>query len=118
MKRSWAMVLVAGVLLSGVALARGRSVAKVSGLVNINTATEKQLDSLPGVGPKQAKAIVVWRSKTPFSRIEEIVKVKGFGKKKFEKLKAHLAVGGTTTLAVGREAAPPSAQARPPPPAR
>src|SRR5919198_2261240 len=72
----------------------------VTGVVNLNTATASQLDELPGVGEAAAKRILEHRQKSPFKRIEELVKVKGFGKKKFEKLKAHLAVTGPTTIKV------------------
>ena len=72
----------------------------VTGVVNLNTATASQLDELPGVGEAAVKRILEHRQKTPFKRIEEIVKVKGFGKKKFEKLKPHLAVTGATTIKV------------------
>ena len=71
---------------------------KVTGVVNLNTATAQQLDLLPGVGEKAGQRIIEHRKKTPFKRIEELVKVKGFGKKKFDKLKPHLTVNGATTL--------------------
>jgi competence protein ComEA len=101
----WAVVVVAFLISSGEAMAagkRGPSRQTVSGVVNLNTATMQQLDSLPGVGEKAAKRIVDYRQKTPFTRIEELVKVKGFGKKKFDKLKAHLTLSGPTTLTVAR----------------
>ena len=105
--------------LSAEAAARKKAVPKpMSGVVNLNTATPSQLDLLPGVGAKAAERIVAYRQKTPFTRIEELVKVKGFGKKKFDKLKGHLAVSGPTTLkllkpADGPEPAPaPQAQGR------
>ncbi|RKH18215.1 helix-hairpin-helix domain-containing protein, partial [Corallococcus praedator] len=44
--------------------------------------------------------------KRPFGRVEELVRVKGFGKKKFLKLRAHLALSGPTTLKV--EKVPPA----------
>lgn len=72
--------------------------AKVEGVVNLNQATAAQLDLLPGVSPKAAQAIVAYREKEHFNRVEDLVRVKGFGKKKFEKLKTHLAVSGDTTI--------------------
>jgi competence protein ComEA len=104
MKRSGAKVMaVAAVaflaLGAGEALA-AKAVAKkqLTGVVNLNTATPQQLDLLPGVGAKAAKKIVEHRAKTPFARVEDLTQVKGFGKKKLEKLKPFLAVSGQTTL--------------------
>jgi len=75
---------------------------KVSGSLNLATATAAQLDQLPGVGQKAAKAIIDHRAKTPFSRVEELVQVKGFGKKRFDRLKPYLTLSGATTLKVER----------------
>ncbi len=93
-----------GVLGAGEANAAGkrRSAVQVNGMINLNQATATQLDLLPGVGEKAAKKIIAFREKTPFKRPEELVKVKGFGKKKFEKLKPYLAVSGPTNLSVTR----------------
>ena len=91
----------------------------VSGVLNLNTASAAQLDMLPGVGEKAAARIIEYRKKTPFTRPEEIVKVKGFGKKKWEKLKGHLTVSGPTNLTARREELPdPTAQGRAGPPRR
>ena len=70
------------------------------GTLNLNTATAAQLDAMPGVGPKAAERIIAYRAKAPFTRPEDLVKVKGFGKKKLDKLRAHLSVSGPTTLKV------------------
>jgi competence protein ComEA len=83
---------------------RSKSKLQVTGQLNLNTATQSQLDQLPGVGEKAAKRIIEHRSKAPFAKTEELMKVKGFGKKKFEKLKANLSVTGPTTLSVRRVA--------------
>jgi competence protein ComEA len=58
-----------------------------SNLININTATESELCSLPGIGPSLAKRIIEYRTSHYFSSIEEIKNVKGIGEKKFEKIK-------------------------------
>lgn len=85
------------------AMAKGRrSAVKVSGAINLATATTAQLDQLPGVGEKAARAIVDYRGKTPFARVEELVRVKGFGKKRFDRLKPYLSLSGATTLKVER----------------
>lgn len=49
-------------------------------LVNLNTATAEQLDTLPGVGPVTASAILQWRSDHgAFSAVEELLEVSGIG---------------------------------------
>lgn len=109
MKNTMAMAVVAAVLslgLGGSADAAPRKPAKqVQGMINLNQASAAQLDLLPGVGAKAAARIIDFRKKTPFTRPEEIVQVKGFGKKKYDRLKPHLAVGGPTTLKVLESAA-------------
>lgn len=61
--------------------------------VNINTASEKELQQLAGVGPKTAKAIVEYRKKNGnFKTAEDLMKVKGVGKKTFGKNKAFIKV--------------------------
>jgi competence protein ComEA len=89
--------------------ARQVSKKQITGVVNLNSATAQQLDLLPGVGAKAAKRIIDYRQKTPFAKLEELVKVKGFGKKKLEKLRPHLTVAGITTV----QSRPSSAQAAP-----
>ena len=60
--------------------------------ININTASEKELDALPGIGPAIARRIVEHRSSQPFTKIEDIMLVKGIGKKKFAKLEELITV--------------------------
>lgn len=63
-------------------------------LVNINTATETELQTVPGIGPVTAKNIVDYRTFTgPFGTLEDLKKVDRIGEKTFEKLKAYLTVG-------------------------
>lgn len=62
-------------------------------LVNINTATLAQLDSLPGIGPTTAQKIIDYRTTNgPFARIEDIQNVSGIGPSTFEKLKLLITV--------------------------
>ena len=60
--------------------ASSSSAATVSGKVNINTADEAALDSLPQVGPVTAQAIIDYRNANgPFKSIDELDNVKGIG---------------------------------------
>lgn len=98
---------------SGVALANKPVVKhEYEGVLNLNTATAQQLDQLPGVGAKAAKRIIEHRTKTPFTKADELTRVKGFGKKKFEKLKPYLAVAGPTTLKVKKGSTPGGGEAQ------
>lgn len=93
----WALVLSVLLVQSG-ALASSRSSISAVGVVNVNEATVQQLDLLPTVGGKVAARIVAVRGKTPFRTPAELTRVKGFGKKRFEKLKQYLTVSGPTTI--------------------
>ncbi|MBL9104623.1 MAG: helix-hairpin-helix domain-containing protein [Myxococcales bacterium] len=71
---------------------------QLEGQININTATQEQLELLPGVGPAMAKKIVDYRAAKPFSEPLQIVRIKGIGRKTFDRMKTMLTVKGETTL--------------------
>lgn len=61
--------------------------------LNLNTATPKQLEALPGVGPVLAKRIVDFREKKGgYKRIEELLAVPGISERKFKVLREYLVV--------------------------
>ncbi|WP_165064413.1 helix-hairpin-helix domain-containing protein [Marisediminicola senii] len=60
----------------------------VPGKVNLNTADEAALDTLPGVGPATARAILEWREANGrFTAVEDLLAVSGIGDKTFADLK-------------------------------
>lgn len=61
-------------------------------MVNINTATEEELKSLPGIGEVTAKAIINYRKDTPFKTIDDIKNVTGIGESKFKQIKDYICV--------------------------
>jgi len=66
-----------------------------AGLININTADQATLATLPGIGEARAKAIIEYRQKNgSFKTIDDIKNVSGVGDKIFEDIKAKITVGG------------------------
>lgn len=64
------------------------------GLININTATLAQLETLPGIGPSTAQKIIEHReSSGPFATIEAIMDVSGIGPAKFGAIKELITAG-------------------------
>ncbi|MCP3862461.1 MAG: helix-hairpin-helix domain-containing protein [Aestuariibacter sp.] len=68
-------------------------VASKHTLVNLNAANVEQLMALPGIGKSKAQAIVAYREEQgPFSSVDDLVNVKGIGKKLLAKLAASVEV--------------------------
>ena len=73
--------------------------AASEGVVNINTADVAQLSLLPRVGEKAAQRIVDYRTAHgPFKKATDLMQVKGFGSKSFERLSTYIVLEGKTTL--------------------
>jgi competence protein ComEA len=61
--------------------------------LNLNTATPKQLEALPGIGPVLAKRIVDFREKKGgYKRVEELLAIPGVSEKKWQVLRQYLTV--------------------------
>jgi len=69
----------------------------VTGVLNLNRASEAELRLLPGIGRGRARAIIARRTKRPFTSVEEVARMKGM-KGIVRKLRSHLTVQGDTTL--------------------
>lgn len=80
-------------LIRNMLLLAGLFALPVFAAVNLNTATQSELESVKGLGPAKAKAIIAYReSKGGFKSLEELDQVKGFGKASIEKLRGELLV--------------------------
>jgi comEA protein len=72
----------------------GNSPSGASGPVNLNTATAEQLDSLPGVGPATASAIIEHRTKIGrYRSVSQLLDVPGIGEAKLAAMRKQLTVG-------------------------
>lgn len=66
---------------------------KSNDLININTATKEELDTLPGIGPATAEKILNYRQEHGnFQSIEDLKNVKGIGEAKFNKLQDKISI--------------------------
>lgn len=95
MHRVWAWIVCLGLALAlaPVAAQAHQAKAPLTDKVNLNTATAEQLQTLPGIGPVLAKTVIDHRAKNgKFTKIEEILNVKGVGEKMFQKIKDRLVV--------------------------
>lgn len=109
-----AVLVVVSVAAVAVPLAHGGG-KSVEGVVNLNTAPPELLAVLPGVGPSKALGILAYRARHPFRTIDELVRVKGIGRRMVRAMREHLAVAGPST-AHGLVALPHAIALPPPPP--
>ncbi len=75
-------------------LRRSGSPTRGAKKINLNTATQAELESLPGIGPAFARRIIEYRqAHGPFKTIEQVLEVDGIGQKTFEQIKELITVG-------------------------
>jgi len=56
-------------------------IADIKKLVNLNKASQAELETLPGVGPKLAEKIIAARQQYPFTSVDDVARVQGIGEK-------------------------------------
>lgn len=61
--------------------------------VDVNRATQKELQTLPGIGPTLSQRIMETREKQPFAKVEDLRRVKGIGVKTLENIRPYVKVG-------------------------
>jgi competence protein ComEA len=80
-------------LIAGMLVLAGLIAFPVFATVNINTATQSELEAVKGLGPAKAKAIIAYREANGgFKSLNDLDKVKGFGKASVDKLKDELSI--------------------------
>jgi len=98
MRRIMTAVFVATLVLTSNAMLVAQQAEKSAAeskapLLNLNTATQEQLEGLPGIGKVTAQRILEYRQKSGgFKKIEELMNVKGIGEKSFLRLKPLITV--------------------------
>ena len=101
MRKSHSVLLIAVLMtsLTATVFAADSQNALPAGVVNINTADVTQLTYLPRVGRAAAQRVIDYREEHgPFAKTSDLMQVKGFGEKTFERIARYLTVDGKTTL--------------------
>lgn len=76
--------------------------------IDLNAATEKELEELPGVGPTTAKAILEFREKSgKFKRVDDLLVIRGISEAKLARIRPYVVIG-PPPAAIKPAAAPPA----------
>jgi competence protein ComEA len=73
---------------------------QLEGRLNPNSATAAQWELLPAIGPTTAGRIVEYVKKYPIRQLTQLMRVKGIGRKTYDKIRPYLILEGETTLRV------------------
>ena len=93
-RRMW--LLIPGLLSVSLVLAGSATAKKTPPAhpIDLNTATVKELEQLPGVGPTTAKAIVDFRTKAGrFRRVSDLLVIRGISDAKLKKMRPYITIG-------------------------
>ncbi|MFV8750896.1 ComEA family DNA-binding protein [Nannocystaceae bacterium ST9] len=75
-----------------------KPVEGLEGQVNINTASQAELELLPGIGPSIAGKMISYRNEQKFEQLNHVMRIKGIGKKTYAKIKPYLKLEGESNL--------------------
>jgi len=79
--------------------------------VDLNAATLKELEELPGIGPVMAQRIIDTRQKSGrFHRVEDLLAIRGISQKKLEALRPYVVIGPPSTAAPAQKNNTPHGQ--------
>ncbi len=93
-----ALLVACAVALAASAGLAAEAPSKLTGVVNVNTATETQLQLLPGIGEARARALIALRKQRGgFKSLGELRDVKGIGEAGLERLRPFVRFEGKTT---------------------
>ncbi|HVN39735.1 MAG TPA: helix-hairpin-helix domain-containing protein [Myxococcota bacterium] len=96
--RAGALAWLIALAIGTTALSALAAESQLTGVVNLNTATQEELQLLPGIGESRAKAVIEARKrKGGFQKVEDLLEVKGIGEAGLQKLRPHVTLEGKTT---------------------
>jgi competence protein ComEA len=72
--------------------AASKKAAELSAAINVNDADQKELQKLPGIGPKLSQRIIDTREKAAFKSIDDLRRVPGIGPKTLEKIRPYVTI--------------------------
>jgi competence protein ComEA len=96
--RALALLIALGLGLGAMSARAAEEPPRLTGKVNINTASVEELQLLPGIGATRAEAIVAERKRRGgFKRVEDLLEVKGIGEASLARLRPYVTIEGKTS---------------------